>query len=100
MAPGVENIQLQLGVDVDEDNTVDRYINPGDAILDPADAAFIPGARVITARLWMVVRGVSPETGIQDNVNYQPGDVNLGQYNDQFRRMMVSKTILLRNARS
>ena len=100
VAPGVENIQLQLGVDVDEDNTVDRYINPGDAILDPADAAFIPGARVITARLWMVVRGVSPETGIQDNVNYQPGDVNLGQYNDQFRRMMVSKTILLRNARS
>ncbi len=100
IAPGVENIQLQLGVDVDEDNTVDRYINPGDPILDPLDAAFIPGAKVITARLWMVVRGVSPETGIQDNVNYAPGDVNLGQYNDQFRRMMVSKTILLRNARS
>ena len=100
VAPGVENIQLQLGIDVDEDNTVDRYVNPGDAILDPADAAFIPGARVITARIWLVVRGVSPETGIQDNVNYTPGDVNLGQYNDQFRRMMVSKTILLRNARS
>ena len=100
IAPGVENIQLQLGIDVDQDNTVDRYINPGDPILDPLDAAFIPGAKVITARLWMVVRGVSPETGIQDNVNYAPGDVNLGQYNDQFRRMMVSKTILLRNARS
>ncbi len=100
IAPGVENIQLQLGVDVDEDNTVDRYVNPGDPILDPLNAAFIPGAKVITARLWMVVRGVSPETGIQDNVNYAPGDVNLGQYNDQFRRMMVSKTILLRNARS
>ena len=100
VAPGVENIQLQLGVDVDEDNTVDRYVNPGDPILDPLDANFIPGIRVITARIWLVVRGVSPETGIQDNVNYTPGDVNLGQYNDQFRRMMVSKTILLRNARS
>lgn len=100
VAPGVENIQLQLGVDIDEDNTVDRYVNPADPILDPLDANFIPGARVITARIWMVVRGVSPETGIQDNVNYAPGDVNLGQYNDQFRRMMVSKTILLRNARS
>ena len=100
VAPGVENIQLQLGVDVDEDNTVDRYVNPGDAVLDPLDANFIPGIRVITARIWMVVRGVDPETGIQDNVNYQPGDVNLGQYNDQFRRMIVSKTILLRNARS
>ena len=100
VAPGVENIQLQLGVDVDQDNTVDRYVNPNDQILDPLDANFIPEARVITARLWMVVRGVSPETGIQDNVNYTPGDVNLGQYNDQFRRMIVSKTILLRNARS
>jgi type IV pilus assembly protein PilW len=100
IAPGVENIQMQLGVDVDEDNTVDRYINPGDPVMDPLDAAFIPGIRVITARVWMVVRGVSPETGIQDNVNYTPGDVNLGQYNDQFRRMQVSKTILLRNARS
>jgi type IV pilus assembly protein PilW len=100
VAPGVENIQLQLGVDVDEDNTVDRYVNPGDAILDPLDANFIPGIRVITARIWMVVRGVTQEVGLQDNVNYAPGDVNLGQYGDQFRRMQVSKTILLRNARS
>ena len=100
IAPGVENIQMQLGVDVDEDNTVDRYINPGDPILDPLDANFIPGIRVITARVWMVVRGVSPEVGIQDNANYAPGDVNLGGFNDQFRRMQVSKTILLRNARS
>ena len=100
VAPGVENIQLQLGVDVDEDNTVDRYINPGDPIMDPTDAAFIPGIRVMTARIWLVVRGVTPETGIQDNVNYQPGDMNLGAYNDQFRRMQVSKTILLRNSRS
>jgi type IV pilus assembly protein PilW len=100
IAPGVENIQMQLGVDVDEDNTVDRYINPGDPILDPLDANFIPGIRVITARVWMVVRGVSPEVGIQDNANYAPGDVNLGGFNDQFRRMQVSKTVLLRNARS
>jgi type IV pilus assembly protein PilW len=100
VAPGVENIQLQLGVDVDEDNTVDRYINPGDPIMDPTDAAFIPGIRVMTARIWLVVRGVTPETGIQDNVNYQPGDMNLGTFNDQFRRMQVSKTILLRNSRS
>lgn len=100
VAPGIENIQLQLGVDVDEDNTVDRYINPGDPIMDPLDAAFIPGARVMTARVWILVRGVTPEIGIEDNAVYQPGDVNLGTYNDEFRRMLVSKTILLRNARS
>ncbi len=100
IAPGVENIQLLLGVDVDEDNTVDRYVNPGDPIFIPGNAAFIPLARVLTARIWLVVRGITPEIGIQDNVNYQPGDVNLGTYSDGFRRMQVSKTILLRNART
>ena len=100
VAPGVENIQLQLGIDVDQDNTVDRYVNPGDPIMDPTNAAFIPGAKAMTARVWMVVRGVSPEFGIQDSINYQPGDINLGVYNDNFRRMAVSKTILLRNART
>ena len=100
VAPGVENMQLQFGVDVDQDNTVDRYVNPGDPIFTPGDAAFIPGARVITARIWIVVRGLTPEPGLVDNVNYQPGDVVLGVYNDNFRRMQVSKTILLRNART
>ncbi len=100
VAPGVVNMQLQFGVDVDDDNTVDRYVNPGDAILTPGAAGFIPGSRVITARIWLVVRGITIETGIQDNVNYAPGDIALGTYNDSFRRMQVSKTILLRNARS
>ena len=100
VAPGVENIQIQLGVDVDGDNTIDRYVNPGDPIFIPGNAAYIPTARVLTARVWIVVRGINAEVGIQDNANYQPGDVNLGTYSDNFRRMQVSKTILLRNART
>lgn len=100
VVPGVENIQLQFGVDVDLDNTVDRYVNPADVIFDPLDPAFIPGARIMTARIWLVVRSIEPEIGITDNRVYQPGDVNLGTYNDQFRRLQVSKTILLRNART
>ena len=100
VAPGVENLQLQLGVDVDRDNTIDRYVNPGDPILEPTNAAFIPGARVMTARIWLVVRGVDREGGIVDTRDYEPGDVDLGVPNDEFRRLQVSKTILLRNART
>jgi type IV pilus assembly protein PilW len=100
VAPGVENIQLQFGVDVNKDNTVDRYVNPGDPILDRTNAAFIPGATVLTARIWLVIRSVSIEVGLADNVNYQPGDVALGTFNDSYRRMQVSKTILLRNTRT
>ncbi|MDH4054145.1 MAG: PilW family protein [Gammaproteobacteria bacterium] len=102
VAPGIENLQIQLGVDVDADNTVDRYVNPGDPIYNPnaAGAGFVPGARIMTARIWMIVRGIDIEPGVQDGRNYQPGDVALGVPNDTFRRMQVSKTILLRNART
>lgn len=100
VAPGIENLQIQLGIDVNQDNTVDRYVNPGDAIYDPGAVGYLPGARVMTARIWMIVRGINIEPGLRDNRDYEPGDVDLGVQNDSFRRMQVSKTILLRNARS
>ncbi len=100
VAPGIENMQVQFGIDVNEDNTVDRYVNPGDDIYDPTSGTYIPGARVITARVWLVIRGVTREGGIVDETNYSPGGVDLGTHSDDYRRMMVSKTILLRNART
>ena len=99
VAPGVENLQIQLGIDVNKDNTVDRYVNPGDPVYDPAAAGYVPGARVLTARVWILVRSISPEVGIVDLRDYEPGDVDLGVINDGFRRLQVSKTILLRNTR-
>ena len=100
VAPGIENLQIQFGIDVNEDNTVDRYVNPGDPIYDPNAVGYVPGARVMTARIWLVVRGVSIEIGLQDNRNYAPGDVDLGVPSDKYRRMQVSKTILMRNTRT
>jgi type IV pilus assembly protein PilW len=100
VAPGVENLQLQFGVDVDRDNSIDRYVNPDDPILDPDAGAFIPGARVMTARIWLVVRSLDREIGIVDDRDYEPGDVDLGVPDDDFRRLQVSKTILLRNTRT
>lgn len=100
VAPGVENLQLHFGVDVDADNTVDRYVNPGNGIITPGSGTFVPAARIITARVWLVVRSLSREVGLNDNTTYQVGNANLGTPNDEFRRLQVSKTILLRNART
>jgi hypothetical protein len=90
---------VQFGIDMNEDNTVDRYVNPGNQIYNPEAPGYFPGARVLTARIWLVVRGLTPELGINDQRVYAPGDVNLGTYADDVRRMQVSKTILLRNTR-
>ena len=100
IAPGVENVQIQFGIDMNEDNSVDRYVDPDDPIIDPTSGGWVPIARVMTARVWLVVRSITTETGIIDNTDYRPGDVVMGVQNDGYRRMMVSKTILLRNART
>ena len=100
VAPGVENLQIQFGVDMNDDDTVDRYVNPDDPILDPTSGGWVPIASVLTARVWLVVRSLQPEIGVVDQTNYAPGDVTLGVPTDQFRRLMVSKTILLRNSRT
>jgi len=101
VAPGVENIQMQLGIDMDGDNTVDRYVNPGDAVYNPtAPSGYSPGATVLTARVWMIVRSARREENVQDANDYEPGDVDLGTISDGYRRMQVSKTILLRNTRT
>lgn len=100
VAPGVENMQLQFGIDMTGDDTVDRYVNPNDPIIDPTSGTWVPTATVLTARVWIVVRSLQPEIGVVDQTDYEPGDVDLGVPNDQFRRLMMSKTILLRNTRS
>ena len=69
IAPGVENIQLMLGVDVDvdEDNTVDRYVNPGDPI-------FIPGRRSVHSS-----RTRTDCKNLVGRPGYYPGDRHPGQ---------------------
>lgn len=100
VTPGVENMQVQFGVDMDGDNTLDRYVNPDSPVLDPTSPGFVPDARVLAVRLWLLVRSVEREPDMDDNTNYQMADVDLGVFDDDFRRMVKTKTILLRNVRS
>jgi type IV pilus assembly protein PilW len=101
---GVEDLQVQFGVDTDalgepERGSIDRYVNPGDPILDPTNAAFIPDAEVLAVRIWLRLRAERPENGFTDATNYVYADRNIAAIGDQFRRLVVSKTIYLRNAR-
>jgi hypothetical protein len=104
--PFVEDLQIQFGVDTDAFDTpnrgaIDRYVNPGDPILDPLSPAFIPTAEVLAVRIWVRVRADRDERGFVDNTNYVYADQNvvIPPPLNQFRRVVVSKTIYLRNAR-
>lgn len=96
---GVEDFQVMLGVDVEPDGDIERYVHADDPILMPGNAAFIPDAQVIAVRLWLMFRAERAEQGFVDGNNYTYADVVDLQPNDGFRRVLVNKTVLLRNER-
>lgn len=95
---GVENLQVQFGIDRNDDGQADGYVD-ADHI-----AANSP---VVAVRLWMLVRGDADETAqgfADDNVYLTPdadGFVitpdNGVAYPASHRRFAVTKTILLKN---
>ncbi|HZF28851.1 MAG TPA: PilW family protein [Gammaproteobacteria bacterium] len=102
--PGVEDLQVQFGVDTDpvgsaNRGSIDRYVNPGDPILTPGDAAFIPDAEILAVRIWLRIRTENIEAGYKDTRTYVYADQNIPAPNDAYRRVVMSKTIYLRNAR-
>jgi len=98
--PGVEDLQVELGIDQDAPGaagrgSVDRYVNPGDALLAG------PNTAILAVRIWLRLRAEDIENGFTDTANYVYADVNFTPNAAQapFRRLLISKTIYLRNAR-
>jgi type IV pilus assembly protein PilW len=101
--PGVEDLQVQFGVDTDvvgdpNRGSIDRYVNAGDPIITPGNPAFLPDAQILAVRIWIRIRAEQIENGFIDTTNYVYADQNVPAPNDSFRRLLVSKTIFLRNA--
>jgi type IV pilus assembly protein PilW len=109
---GVEDMQVQFGIDTadyDADGKIDsgrdvdnngipdvalgiatRYVNP-DAV--PA------GFQVVSVRIWILMRAEKAEPGFVNNQTYQYAD-RVYEVNDSFRRVLLSRTITLRNSRT
>lgn len=90
---GIEDMQVRFGVDTTEpnDGVVDQYVNAN---------AIPANAEVITATIWLRVRAEDPDFGFIDGTSYQYADMAAALTpNDRFRRILVSKTIYLRNTR-
>lgn len=95
--PGVENLQVQLGIDTNGDGNVDRYVD-GDDPLVTVDAA------IVAVRLWMLVSTSADDQAWSDTGSYPTPDADLGDlvagtadYPADARRMQISKTIYLNN---
>jgi len=94
VVPGVEDLQIEFGADLDNDQNADYFVPPSAGI--PA------GDQVVAVRVWLLVRAEQQETGFLDSRTYdyasRTGAAAITP-NDAFRRVLVSKTIALRNTR-
>jgi len=94
VVPGVEDLQVELGADFNEDQNADYFVQPGTAI--PA------GDQIVAVRVWLLVRAEQQEQGYTDGRTYDYASrtgANVLTPGDNFRRLLVSKTIALRNTR-
>lgn len=80
IVPGVEDLQVRFGVDVDGDTNIDQYADPG---------AVPAGARVVSAQITLRIRAEDRDFGYVDET-----------MNDNYRRIVVTKTIHIRNTRA
>lgn len=105
MITGVENLQVQYGLDTNEDGSVERYVDPNSPAVTQGAPGFLPDARIVAVRIWMLVRAEeSPTSGFTDEHQYQPLDLEAAPitpggslYPAQYPRIEVTKTIYLSN---
>ncbi|MGB8327176.1 MAG: PilW family protein, partial [Steroidobacteraceae bacterium] len=113
--PGVEDFQVQFGIDTGDYNN-DGAIDPGSDVngdgipesdgratryVDPQ----FPGlnrAQIVSVRVWVRIRADSPEQGFIDGKTYRYSNVEFTPTGAErgYRRVLVSRTITLRNART
>lgn len=92
--PGVEDLQVEFGVDQNNDQNADFFVPPNTVI--PL------GREIVAVRVWLLVRSEDPDFTFTDGRTYSYADrVGGAAYapGDNFRRVLVSKTIALRNTR-
>lgn len=108
--PGVEDLQVQFGIDpTGRTGIASQYINP-------LAAAGLPvAAQIVSVRVWVLLRADVPDPGFVDarvyaygnratatgTVNSLTGANTAGrayQPNDNFHRLLMSRTIMVRNA--
>jgi len=92
VAPGIVDLQVQFGVDTGSDNNAAVYVNPG--------APELATGRVVSVKLRLAAISDQPETGEVSAGQQLLGDYDFGPASDHRRRIVMQKTIALRNAQA
>lgn len=89
LVPGIEQLQVQWGVDANGDDEVEAYL--------PSDDAGLNWGQVVSARVWVLARSECPEGGHTDTFSYLMGNLPVYTPADGYRRQLSVSTVMLRN---
>ena len=90
LVEGVENLQVEFGVDDDGDLQVDRFVDsPSSTNMDS----------VLAARIYLLMRSVNEVAGYTNDRAYTLGSTAVAAANDGFYRRVFQTTVLLRNSK-
>jgi type IV pilus assembly protein PilW len=112
--PGVEDMQVQFGIDPTGTTGIASQYVDAQTAMGLSGGLAEPTAQVVAVRIWLLLRADTAEMGFVDNNTYQYADRSTGNGTvttlttanagkayapaDHYRRLLVSRTIMLRNA--
>jgi len=88
LVEGVENLQVEFGVDTDEDGVPNRY-------LAAPTAAQMQNA--VAVKIHLLLRSIGTLPGHRDDKTYRLGAMVVPATHDAYLRRVLSSTVLLRN---
>jgi len=90
IAQGVEDMQIEYGIDTDTDGFADRYIAA------PSAAQMV---QVTTCRIYLLMRSTEPDENYSNDHTYTYSNSALSPYTpaDNYYRRMFSTTVKVRN---
>ncbi|WP_445946689.1 PilW family protein [Shewanella sp.] len=95
LVEGIENMRILYGFDNDGDDTADSYMpaqNVTDLMWD--NQLF---QRLVSLKVFLLVRSTQEDNSYINDVTYKLADKTLSDFNDHYRRKVVSTTIVLEN---
>ena len=88
LVEGVENLQIEFGIDSDDDGVPNQYV---------ASPTPLQMRRAVSAKIYLLLRSIGTLPGHQDSRTYRLGQKVLSATQDAFLRRVLSSTVVLRN---
>jgi type IV pilus assembly protein PilW len=90
LVSGVADLQVQFGVDVDNDDAIDRYVDPDDVT---------DWSGVYAAKIWLLLRSDEKQNGVDTTKSYSIAGASPANYGgvDDYSYFLATSVVNLRN---